>query len=342
MSDPLGVAIVGSGIMARTHASILAGYHRSRVTGWVSRGATHEELAAVAEAPVHRDLAAALTDPATGAVLVATPDHLHRDAAVAAAEAGRHVLVEKPLATTVEDAEAIRDAARANGVTVMTLFNHRFVPAYWQAKQQIASGDLGDVRLAYARKNDTRYVPEQMISWAHRTTPSWFLSSHDIDLLLWYAEQEVVSVHAAAVHGVLTGAGIDTPDAVQAQLVLANGAVATVEACWIYPDTFPTMTDSFLEVVLSDGLIHLDRKKEAIEVASRTAYSFPRTQLAGTIAGKPAGSTAAAVGHFVDCALDGTAPLVDLESSVHVTRVLAAITTSCATGRTVHLEETPS
>jgi predicted dehydrogenase len=224
-------------------------------------------------------------------------------------------------------------------VTVMTLFNHRFVPAYWQAKQRIASGELGTVRLAYARKNDTRFVPEQMIAWADQTTPAWFLSSHDIDLLLWYSGEPVVRVHAEAVRGVLDGVGINTPDAVQAQLVLANGAVATVEACWIYPNSFPTMTDSFMEVILSDGVIHLDRKKEQIEIASPAGYSFPRNQLAGTIAGRPAGSTATAVSHFVDCVLDGTQPLVDISTSVHVTQVLAAIEQSCATGSTIEIEE---
>lgn len=335
--DLLTVGIVGTGIMARTHAAVLSGYHRSAVGGWASRDpGSVGDLSEYGDAPVHADPRELAEDPRVQAVLIATPDHLHTEPALAAIEAGKHVLVEKPLATTVADARRIRDAAAAAGVTVMTLFNHRWVPAYWQAKERTADGRLGAPVLAYARKNDTRYVPTKMIGWAAETTPSFFLSSHDLDLLLWYFGQRVVEAHATAVHGVLRDRfGIDTPDAVQAQLRFAGGAVATVEACWIYPDTFPTMTDSFVELVFSDAVVHLDRKHEQIELATADSFSYPRNQLAGRVGGRPSGSTAAAIAHFVDAVLDGTSPLVSLDSSVHVTEVLVAIDESWRTGRPV-------
>lgn len=340
MEDRLGVGIVGPGIMGRSHAAVLDSYHRSLVTGWVGRREANLSAATkIVDAPVFDSLPELLADSATKAVLVATPDHAHRAPAVAAAEAGKHVLVEKPLATSVADARAIRDAAEANGVIAMTLFNHRFVPAYWQAKQQIEDRELGGLRLAYARKNDVRSVPMEMIDWAHETTPAWFLSSHDLDLLLWYAEEQVDTVFASAVTGTLTSLGVDTPDAVQAQLRFANGAVATVEACWSYPNSFPTMTDSFLALVLQEGVIHLDRRHEQIEVADRERFSYPRNTLTNRVGGKPSGSTAAAVQHFVDCALDGGSPLIDIGSSVHVTEVLAAIHRSCLSGQPVLVKE---
>jgi predicted dehydrogenase len=339
VAEALGIAIVGTGIMARAHASTIASYHRCTVTGWVSR---QPKLAPSLRdvAPAYCDLSEALNDPATEAVLIATPDHAHAAPAIAAAEAGKHILIEKPLAVTAADAYAIRAAALANGVTAMTLFNHRFVPAYWEAKQRIASGTLGEVKLAYARKNDTRYVPEQMISWADRTTPAEFLSCHDLDLLLWYAGARVERVFATAVRGVLDAAGVTTPDAIQAQLRFATGAVATVEACWIYPNTFPTMTDSFIEVVLTDGAIHLDRKREQLEIASGTEFTYPRTSLVNAVGGKPSGAATHAVTHFVDCVLDGVEPLVDMATSVHVTEILEAIQKSCKSEAPVQLKET--
>ncbi|TDC50683.1 Gfo/Idh/MocA family oxidoreductase [Jiangella ureilytica] len=338
--DQLGIGIVGTGIMARQHAAVLAAYHRSRVAGWTSRDPGRAEASGLDEfgpAPIHGDLAALLADDGVGAVLVATPDHAHAQAALAAVEAGRSVLIEKPLATTVDDARRIRDAARSAGVTVMTLYNHRWVPAYWQAHERAAGGALGRPVLAYARKNDTLFVPTEMLDWADRTTPSFFLSGHDLDLILWCFEDHVVEVYATAVHGVLRDRGIDTPDAVQAQLRLSGGAVVTLEACWIYPDTFPTMTDSFLELVFSDAVIHLDRKHEQIEIATHEAFAYPRNQLAGRVGGKPSGSIAGAVEHFVDAVLDGRPPIVSIDSSVHVTEVLAAIDRSWRSGRPVDL-----
>jgi predicted dehydrogenase len=342
--DQLGVGIVGTGIMARTHAAVLAGYHRSHVAGWSSRNpAGASGLEGFGDAPVYPDVHALVADESVGAVLVATPDHAHAAPALAAIEAGRAVLIEKPLATTAEDARRIRDAARAAGVTVTTLYNHRWVPAYWQAHDRCAGRALGPPVLAYARKNDTLHVPTAMLDWADRTSPSFFLSGHDLDIVLWCFEDRVVEVYATAVHGVLTGRGIDTPDAVQAQLRLAGGAVVTLEACWTYPDTFPTMTDSFVELVLADGVIHLDRKREQIEIATHEAFSYPRNQLAGRVGGKPSGSVALAVQDFVDAVLDGAEPLVSLDSSVHVTEVLVAIDESWRTGVPVRLtvEEAP-
>ena len=340
MTNRLGVAVIGTGIMGQAHGAVLEAYHRSAVTAWLARSDRHRDaVAGVSPAPVRRALEDILADPATDAVLVATPDHAHREFAVAAAEAGKHVLIEKPLATSVADARAIADAVAANGVVAMTLFNHRFVPSYWQAKQLITERQPGRLTVGYARKNDVRYVPTQMISWAAETTPAWFLSSHDIDLLLWYAEDTVATVFATAVTGTLRELGVDTPDAVQAQLRLRGGGVLTVEACWSYPDSFPTMTDSFMEVVLSDAVIHLDRKSEQVEIADNKTFAYPRNLLVNRVGGKPSGSTAVAVEHFVDCVLDGTDPIVTLESSVHVTEVLEAIHESCSSGRPVQIGE---
>ena len=332
------MGIIGTGIMARQHAAVLAAYHRSQVAGWVSRDpAAVEGLDGFGSTPVHGELDALLDDESVGAVLVATPDFAHAEPTLAALAAGRHVLVEKPLATSTADARRIRDAARAAGLTVTTLYNHRWVPAYWQAHEACAGGALGRPIMAYARKNDTLHVPTEMIRWAHRTTPSFFLSSHDLDLVLWCFEDHVVEVYATAVHGVLTGRGIDTPDAVVAQLRLSSGAVVSLEACWTYPDTFPTMTDSFVELVFADGTIHLDRKHEQIELATHDSYRYPRNQLAGRVGGKPSGSIAGAVQHFVDVVLDDQAPIVSIESSVHVTEVLVAIDESWRSGQPVAL-----
>jgi predicted dehydrogenase len=147
-----------------------------------------------------------------------------------------------------------------------------------------------------------------------------------------------VQVYATAVHGVLRGLGVETPDAVQAQVRFAGGAVATLEACWTYPDTFPTMTDSFVELIFEDAVVHLDRKREQIEIATHESFSYPRNQLAGRVGGKPSGSTAAAVTHFVDAVLYRTGPMVTLSTSVHVTEVLAAIDESWRTGRPVNIQ----
>jgi predicted dehydrogenase len=337
--DRIRFGIVGTGIMARVHAATLTSYHRSSVVAWAGSSARKADLSEFGPAKVYETAAELAEDPTVDAVLVATPDFAHAEPALAAIAAGKHVLIEKPLATTVAEAFAIRAAVEQAGVKAMTLFNHRWAPAYWQAKERIASGDVGEPILAYARKNDTIFVPTEMIAWSAQTTPAWFLSSHDIDLVCWYFESEPVEAVATAVSKVLRGRGIDTPDAIQAQVRFADGSVATFESCWTYPNTFPTMTDSFVELIFERAVIHLDRKREQLEIATEGAYEYPRNLLINRVGGSPGGAAPAAVRHFVDALLDGTDPLVTLASSVRVTRILDAIHRSCAEGAPVRIDK---
>jgi predicted dehydrogenase len=324
----LRIGIVAAGIMGEMHAKI---YNRHPAC----------ELAAIADRNLDRAraLAGKFNIPAVFAshqemlagadldvVSVCTPDFAHAEAVVAAADAGKHVLVEKPLAMSVAEVEAVMSAARRNRVKIMTQFSHRWVPSYSQTKDLLSGGSLGTPVLAYARKNNPIFVPTEMIRWAGQTTPSWFLSSHDIDLVCWWFGSEPEEVYANAVRKVLVAQGIDTPDAIQAQVRFADGAVATFEACWSYPNTFPSMPDSFIEVITTGAAIHLDRKREQIEVSTAEAFKYPRNLLAYTYGdGEIHGAVPLSLHHFIKCVLEDREPSVTLESSLRVTRILEAI-----------------
>lgn len=329
MSGPLRLAIAGTGIMGRANAFTAAANRDVEVTALTNRGRDRAQtlaadLAAAGypEPRVYDDLEGLLAAGEVDALVVATPDHLHARAVVAAAAAGVHVLVEKPFTTDVAAADEAVAAVRRAGIVAMCLFNHRWVPAYAQAKELVAG--LGEPVLAYARKNDTIYVPTEMIGWAGDTTCGWFLSSHDLDLVYWLFDDQVTEVFATARDGLLRGRGIDTPDAMQIQCRFSRGAVATFESCWVYPNSFPTVTDSFVETVFTDGVVHLDRLAENITVAGPKGYEHPRNVLQRTLHGRPSGAYRDAVDHFVECARTGAQPLVTIESSRHVTAVLAA------------------
>lgn len=335
----VGVGIVGTGIMAKTHAGVIAEDPRAHVAGWVSRQEAPEGIEAFGPAPVHATIDDLLRDESVGVVVVATPDFAHAEPAVAAARAGRHVLIEKPLATSGADAEAILAAVREAGVHAMTVFNQRWAPSYWQAKQELAKPEAGHPVMAYARKNDTIHVPTEMISWADRSSPSWFLSSHDIDLVTWFFQRPAVEVYATAVEGVLTGMGIDTPDAVQAQVRFEGGAVATFESSWSVPLGYPSVVESFVEVLTANRHIHVDRKVEQLEVATPERMTYPRTGGA-RIGGRTIGPVASAVRHFLDLvAGDDVEPIIPLEHSVQVTWLLEAIEQSYRSGRPVQVGE---
>ncbi|MBI4626758.1 MAG: Gfo/Idh/MocA family oxidoreductase [Verrucomicrobia bacterium] len=336
----IGVAVIGAGIMGSAHAGAVVADPRGRLVGVASvpvDGA--RQLAAKYGAPVattgYHDL---LARPDVDLVVIATPDHLHTEIAIATAQAGKAMLIEKPLATSLADADRVIDAVEQSGVMAMTSFNHRWIPSYARAREEIAAGAIGLPRMAYARKNDRIYVPTTMLSWASGTSPAWFLSSHDIDLVCWFfGDDPATEVYATAVRGVLRRRGIDTEDAIQAQVRFASGAVATFESCWIYPDTFPSLTDSFIEVVGEEGMIHLDRKDDQLEIASQRGFDYPRTSIMPILHGVQRGALAAMLSHVIGCVETGAKPLVSLRSSRHVTAILDAIHRSLADGGAVRV-----
>ena len=177
------------------------------------------------------------------------------------------------------------------------------------------------------------------MSWASGTSPAWFLSSHDIDLVCWFfGDDTATEVYATGVRGVLEGRGINTEDAIQAQVRFASGAVATFESCWIYPDTFPSMVDSFIEVIGEEGMIHLDRKDDQLEIATQRSFDYPRTSIMPVMHGVQYGALAAVLSHVIGCVQSGAKPLVTLQSSRHVTAILDAIHRSITAGGAVQVE----
>ena len=173
-----------------------------------------------------------------------------------------------------------------------------------------------------------------MLSWAAGTTPAWFLSSHDIDLVSLALRDHVRRVYATAVRG-SCGRGVTPRTRSRSQVRFASGAVATFESAGSIPNTYPTMTDSFVEVVGEHGVVHLDRKDDQVEVATPTEFEYPRISIMPVLHGVPAGALAYAVGHMIGCVADGTTPLVGLAESRRVTAILAAVHESVAAGGAV-------
>jgi predicted dehydrogenase len=336
----LRVGIVGAGIMGDWHARVYQ-MHPDIEIAAVCDGNQERAQSLAKKFSIPRIFSshdAMLAGADLEIVSVCTPDFAHAQPTIDSANAGKHVLVEKPLATAVQDAEAILETARRNRVKVMAQFSHRWVPAYRQTKNLLASGEHGEPLMAYARKNDPLSVATDMLSWTERSTPSWFLSSHDIDLVCWYFESDPVEVYAMGVSKVLVKRGIRTNDAAQALVRFANGAIATFEACWTYPNTWPTMPDSFIEVVTTDAVIHLDRKVEQIEFSSQKSFQYPRNLLSTVYEDEEMhGAVPLSIRHFIKCVQRDQEPLVTLESSLRVTRILDAIQRSIETCAPVKL-----
>jgi predicted dehydrogenase len=286
-----------------------------------------------------RDYHRLLDEPDIHAVHVATPDFAHREPVMDALRAGKHVLVEKPMATTVPEAEEIVELSRRTGRHVQVNYTHRWAAPYAEAHRVISAGQIGKPVMVYARKNDAVWAATEMMDWTAKTSSASYLSTHDIDLVLWFLDTDVRSVYAQGVRGVLERRGIDTEDAIQALVRFGNGGIGTFESSWILPNSMPTTTDSFIEVVGEKGTIHIDRIHEGLKVATEDGYRYPKLSLNLEIDGALHGGIRSSLESFVGAIREGTAPQPDASWGLRIVRVSAAIQESLKRGNPVVLGE---
>jgi predicted dehydrogenase len=200
-----------------------------------------------------------LAETHPNAVAVVTPDPLHRQIVLDSLAAGAHVLVEKPMATTVEDARAMHDAARDAGRLLQVDFHKRYDPYHRQLRQAIRDGRFGRPQYAYAWVENQIVVPTEMLRpWSAQSSPFWFLGVHMVDLLRWLMGGEAVQVTASGVKRVLAGMGIDTWDSLSARVELDTGAFFTVDSSWVLPRTFESVIDQGLRFVGDQGSVEID------------------------------------------------------------------------------------
>ena len=185
------------------------------------------------------------------AVTIATSDPYHFEPAKDAIEAGvKYLLIEKPLATTVDECEKLVKLAEDNGVKISVDFHKRWDPAYNCMRDEMIKG--GDTVLrGYMSLDDVINVPEKWFSWSAKSSPSWFLGVHCYDLIRYMTGTEAVKVYANGTKKVLKAKGIDTWDTLTATLTMSDGAVWTVDTSWVLPNTFPKSNDGQL-VILTD------------------------------------------------------------------------------------------
>jgi len=333
----LRIGVIGAGIMGRLHARIVVEHPRATLTAICDKDLDRAgELASRYDLPAYGSVTELLEQP-VDAVIIAVPDFLHYDPVMSALDAGKHVLVEKPLTTDVSQGERIAAKVSECGLKLMVNYSNRLIPAYSQAKAAIDDGRLGQILWGYARKNDTVNVATDMLSWSASTSPAWFLSSHDIDYVRWCLGAEATEVFATGQKRVLSQLGIDTYDGIQALVRFENGVGCTFESGWVYPNTFPTTVDSTIELVGSDGVVHIDRAKESLAIADAQVYQYPKSSMNMEIGGRLQGALPMSVGMFIDAVIDGEEPPVSVLDGLEVTRIVAAIHESLESGMAVRI-----
>lgn len=336
MSSRLGVAVIGTGLLGTRHARAWAEQPETRLVAIMDiRADRAQPVAEKHGARWTTDLSVILADPEVQAVSVATPDHLHCDVVVACLEAGKDVLVEKPLATNLAEAERMVGASRRSGRLLQVNFSQRFVPEFIFMKETIARGEIGRPVMIQSLKHDTIYVPTGMINWAARTSPVYFMTSHDLDLIRWYLGAEPVSVVAHEVRGKLEGIGVESHDGLQALVTFSNGTQVQFHTSWIHPNTFPSVSDGYLEIIGTEGvLIQRSRTREVELYTGKNAQTvkFTGPATSGEVQGKLVGAFVDSFRLFVKSVQERTVPMTEAADSLKAVACQIAMLESARQG----------
>lgn len=344
--ESVGIGLIGSQFVSRAHAESIERYVRgAHLAGVASPTAAHcsafaHEFSIPWYGTDYREL---LARPDVDVVSIGVPNDLHCQIVVDAARAGKHVIIEKPLCITLDEADRMIAACREAGVLLMYAEELVFAPKYVRAKQLILEGALGDVFLV--KQLEKHSGPHSPWFWdVDRSGGGVVLDMgcHGVELARWiYDKRPVKSVTAhcsLVVHKDRTRA----EDNAILTLEFEGGGVALIEDSWSF---FGGMDDR-LELLGTRGSVMCDIVHgNAMKTFSLDGYGYAMEKSAGTKGysftifeeswnyGFPQ-----EMQHFVDCIRKGTQPSETGDDGREVLRILFAAYESAATGRRIDMD----
>jgi predicted dehydrogenase len=266
-----------------------------------------------------------LLDKELDAVIVATPDFAHTEPALEIIKRGYHIMIEKPIAMSVKEAEAIVEEASKKGIKGQVAFENRWNSPFIMARESIKNGEFGDIYAMRVTLNDTIYVPTRMLSWAGRSSPGWFLMSHCVDMALWLVGKKVRIANARGIKRVLKGKGIDTYDAIDASIRFEDGSIAHFFSSWILPESMPYVAQFKFEIYGEKGYSNIDFSNSVITNASEKYYFAGLPSLWADIHNRITGAPVWMLDSFIDCIKNDKPVIASLEEGLEVTRIVSAI-----------------
>ena len=376
---PIGIALIGYGSIGRVHAMAyrdLPFHYRLPANAIclvgvaTGRAETAQRAAREIGCPVWTDdYRTLLARDDVHAVDICAPNHMHEEVVLAAAAAGKHIYVEKPLATTVAGAQRMADAVDQAGVKGQLTFNYRFIPAVTRARQLMDAGFAGRIFSFYGCYRRSSYIsPEKPLSWKLRQETAgggalFDLGSHVLDLVA-YLLGEVASVQATMqtiIPQRPVAAGSDRLGPVEVddfdllQLRLADGSLGVLEFSRMATGS---MNDLRLEIFGSSGALRISLEDPdwlyVYDVRDTDqplggARGFKRLETIQRFEGQASPDWTQPMGfvrahaecqyQFLRSIWDDRVPRPNLHDGVTIQRIMAAAQRSAAESRWVNLEE---
>ena len=281
------------------------------------------------------DYRMALADDSVDAAIIVTPTFLHRDIAVAAAQRGKHIFLEKPMAVTVEECDAINAAVAKAGVRLQLGFMRRFDDGFMRAKEILASGEMGRVMIIKSTGRGPGGPGPWMWDLKKSNGIIAEVNSHDIDSVLWMTDDRIARLYAEAHNFKMPEVKEKFPDFydnVVVSLRLSGGAMGTIDG------TCPAHYgyDARMEILCEKGLLMVGTVQQpgCIKVTVEGRIEGQAVKTWRTLFKD---AYLAEMEHFVQCVLNGAPPRVTGTDGRNAVEAVLAINQSVRSGQVVNL-----
>ncbi len=327
----LNMGVIGLGYMGTMHARMWRQLSTTELLAVTdidqARAASVADDLACTHAP---DIDALLALDDIEAVSIVTPDRAHVEPAIAAAKAGKHILLEKPMAHTAQAAAEIADAAERHGVRLMVAHILRFDPRYVQLQDKASVEQLGDVISMRAKRNTVRELAGRL---GAGSSILYYLGVHDIDMIQWVSRSSITRVYAQKVEKLANG----NEDAVYAIVTLANRGIGVLDYNWAWPSGLPANYHAAFEVVGTKSAAFLDVRDQGLHIISDEGPTSLDTHLWPEVAGEIVGDLRDELIHFADAVRSGKPFRQDPQEALDAIRVLDALFLSIEQGAPVNV-----
>jgi len=330
----IGWGVIGAGRFGRIHAAVISALPGVELVALCGR--TPDRLAAAAaELGVERtfdDHRRLLDDPAIDVVSITTHWQEHHAVALDALSAGKHVLLEKPMAADGQQCRELLAASRRSAGYFMVGHVCRFDPRITLAKGACDEGRIGRIVSMHATRNLRRAPGNLRLD---KIAPLVGDGVHDADLMMWFTGERPSRVFA---RNVRVG-GFRYPDLGWAMLEFGESAVGVIETVWCLPENSPFAIDARLEIIGTEGALYVDCGHAGLAIQDADGLSYPDTAYWPHQHGRPVGALAHELAYFAECVRTGTPPsVITPKEAAWAVIVVEAAERSAADGKPVEID----
>lgn len=333
MSNSLKIGVIGLGLIGKLHARILHEMPNAQLVAVsdIDKNVA-ESISNQFNCKCYTDFKEMCNNEQLDAVSICSPDQFHAENAIYAAKKGINILIEKPIAPTVEEALSIKKAALDNNISIMVAHLLHFDPRYAQIKEAIKTGKIGDIVHMYFRRTNPK---TNCIRLKGKVSIFYFIGIHDFEMMCSYMGCKPVKVYSQKVSKV--NANISSEDTVISIINFENDSIGVIELCWALPENSALGINAYAEIVGTNGVGYINIMDQGVSIITKDSVDYPDILHWPEYNSQINGDLKDELSHFVKATLEKKPYITDIDNAILSVKIVEACFKSIETGYPVDI-----